>query len=144
MSDRTVILTVVKETWARPDSILDLFLESFRIGEGTKPLLNHLLIIAEDTQAFLYCKSRHPHCFYLENSQSETHGKNLLSSASRLRLLQQVIDFGFSVAFTVSLQVCLRVPLPAVSFSLYASFFNCEFLIEECRCHVAEESLKRT
>ena len=54
MSDRTVILTVVNEAWARPDSILDLFLESFRTGDGTKRLLNHLLIIAEDSQAFQY------------------------------------------------------------------------------------------
>ncbi|XVF57793.1 hypothetical protein PTKIN_Ptkin07bG0010500 [Pterospermum kingtungense] len=113
MSDRTVILTIVNETWAKPDSILDLFLESFRIGEGTKPLLNHLLIIAEDTQAFQYCKSKHPHCFYLQSSRkkSVTQGKSLLSSPTRLRLLQQVVELGFTVAFTNADVMWLRNPI---------------------------------
>ncbi|XWS44012.1 hypothetical protein CRYUN_Cryun15aG0008700 [Craigia yunnanensis] len=108
MSDRTIILTVVNETWARPDSILDLFLESFRIGDGTKRLLNHLLIIAEDSQAFQYCMSRHPHCFHLKKSRkkltkipSGTQGNNLMLSPSRLRLLQKVIELGYNVAFTL-------------------------------------------
>ncbi|RZC50339.1 hypothetical protein C5167_018759 [Papaver somniferum] len=43
MKDKTVILTTLNEAWAAPapNSILDLFLESFKIGENTKNLLNH-------------------------------------------------------------------------------------------------------
>ncbi|KAK8534128.1 hypothetical protein V6N13_028191 [Hibiscus sabdariffa] len=117
MSDRTVILTVVNKNWAKPASILDLFLESFRIGEGTKHLLNHLLIVAEDSRAFRYCKSKHPHCFQLENltkklskTPPRTQG-NLMFSPSRLILLTQVIGLGYNVAFTNADVMWLRNPL---------------------------------
>ncbi|OMO92973.1 Nucleotide-diphospho-sugar transferase [Corchorus olitorius] len=111
MSDNTIILTIVNEAWARPDSILDLFLESFRIGQGTKRLLNHLLIIAEDSQAFQYCKSRHPHCFHLKNSQTKFTRGNLMISRSKLKLLQQVIDLGYNFAFTNADVMWLRNPI---------------------------------
>ncbi|XVE84146.1 hypothetical protein DITRI_Ditri16bG0146400 [Diplodiscus trichospermus] len=118
MNDRTVILTVVSQTWARPGSILDLFLESFRIGQGTKGLLKHLLIIAEDSQGFQHCKSRHPHCFHLNNSEkkmtripSGTQGNNLMLSPSGLGLLQQVIELGYNVVFTNADVMWLRNPL---------------------------------
>ncbi|KAL6295333.1 hypothetical protein ACE6H2_003475 [Prunus campanulata] len=42
MEDGTVILTTLNEAWAAPNSIIDLFLESFKIGVGTHRLLNHL------------------------------------------------------------------------------------------------------
>ncbi|THG14355.1 hypothetical protein TEA_018909 [Camellia sinensis var. sinensis] len=42
MKDGTVILTTLNEAWAAPNSIIDLFLESFRIGYGTRKLLNYL------------------------------------------------------------------------------------------------------
>lgn len=109
MADRTVIMTVVDENWAKPASILDLFLESFRIGEGTERVLNHLLIIAEDIQAFQYCNSKHPHCFQLKNFpkiQSRTP-RNLMLCPSRVILLTQIVELGFHVAFTVSLYVFL-------------------------------------
>ncbi|KAE8697095.1 hypothetical protein F3Y22_tig00110633pilonHSYRG00040 [Hibiscus syriacus] len=117
MIDRTVILTVVNETWAKPASILDLFLESFRIGEGTERLLNHLLIVAEDSRAFQYCNSKHPHCFKLENLTKKltktppgTQG-SLMFSPTRLILLTQVIEFGYNVVFTNADVMWLRNPL---------------------------------
>ncbi|KAL0338190.1 UNVERIFIED_CONTAM: hypothetical protein Sangu_1341100 [Sesamum angustifolium] len=42
MQDNSVILTTLNEAWAAPNSVIDLFLESFRIGEQTRYLLNHL------------------------------------------------------------------------------------------------------
>ncbi|XP_019458756.1 PREDICTED: uncharacterized protein At4g15970-like isoform X2 [Lupinus angustifolius] len=42
MADRSVILTMVNESWARPGSILEVFLQSFKSGIGTHRLLNHL------------------------------------------------------------------------------------------------------
>ncbi|KAH8519412.1 hypothetical protein H0E87_000989 [Populus deltoides] len=59
-----VILTVLEKSWARPGSVLDLFLESFQIGEGTEHLLNHLVIVGLDFQAFQCCQFVHPHCFH--------------------------------------------------------------------------------
>ncbi|GMJ04343.1 hypothetical protein like AT4G19975 [Hibiscus trionum] len=117
MMDRTVILTVVNETWAKPESVLDLFLESFRIGEGTERLLNHVLIIAEDSRAFRYCNSKHPHCFELGNLRKKltktppgTQG-NFLFSPIRLTLLTQVIELGYNVVFTNADVMWLRNPL---------------------------------
>nr|CAD1839067.1 unnamed protein product [Ananas comosus var. bracteatus] len=52
MDDNTVILTEINEAWATPNSLLDLFLESFRIGEHIEHLLDHLLIVAVDQKAF--------------------------------------------------------------------------------------------
>ncbi|RVW45097.1 Uncharacterized protein CK203_067672 [Vitis vinifera] len=60
MPDRTVILTILDQAWARPGSVLELFLESFKVGVGTKKLLNHLVIVTTDDQAFQYCKAMHP------------------------------------------------------------------------------------
>ncbi|KAL0375334.1 UNVERIFIED_CONTAM: hypothetical protein Sradi_3449100 [Sesamum radiatum] len=42
MQDNSVILTTLNEAWAAPNSVIDLFLESFRIGVHTRHLLNHL------------------------------------------------------------------------------------------------------
>ncbi|KAE8706289.1 hypothetical protein F3Y22_tig00110402pilonHSYRG00094 [Hibiscus syriacus] len=117
MPDRTVILMVVNGTWAKPASILDVFLESFRVGEGTEHLLNHLLVVAEDSRAFEYCKSKHPHCFELENSTKKltemtpgTQG-SLMFSPTRLMLLNRVIEFGYNVVFTNADVMWLRNPL---------------------------------
>jgi hypothetical protein len=41
MEDRTVILTSVNEVWTRPNSLLDIFLDSFKNGEDTAHLLDH-------------------------------------------------------------------------------------------------------
>ncbi|XP_020535052.1 uncharacterized protein At4g15970 isoform X3 [Jatropha curcas] len=54
MPSRTVILTMVDKSWAKPGSIVDLFLESFKIGQDTELLLNHLVIVATDSTAFHY------------------------------------------------------------------------------------------
>lgn len=102
MQDRTVIITMVGQEWASPGSVLDLFLESFRIGEETKPLLNHLLIVALDSKAFQYCKTVHQHCFYLSNSSTRyTKKKQLSLPQLRNRFWQEVIELAYSVVFTV-------------------------------------------
>ncbi|KAG6486900.1 hypothetical protein ZIOFF_055481 [Zingiber officinale] len=42
MENKTVILTTLNAAWASPGSIIDLFFQSFRIGDGTRRLLDHL------------------------------------------------------------------------------------------------------
>lgn len=97
MDDRTVILTVVSQSYANfssgKNSILDIFLESFNIGEGTKPLLNHLVIIASDKGAFDYCKSiHHPHCLFSLNA----------SWSRNYKIFGDVIQLGYNFIYTVS------------------------------------------
>ncbi|WOL09771.1 hypothetical protein Cni_G18524 [Canna indica] len=42
MENKTVILTTLNAAWASPGSIIDIFIEGFRIGDGTRILLDHL------------------------------------------------------------------------------------------------------
>jgi hypothetical protein len=107
--DRTVILTSVNEAWARPGSLLDIYLESFKNGEDTVHLLDHLLVIALDPAGLRRCVSVHPHCYLLENVTAAN-----LSSATRfmskqylelvwtkLSLQQRVLELGYNFLFTV-------------------------------------------
>jgi hypothetical protein len=66
MEDGTVILTSVNEVWTRPDSLLDIFLGGFRIGEDTAHLVGHILIVTVDAAALRGCKAVHPHCYLVE------------------------------------------------------------------------------
>ncbi|KAL6966545.1 hypothetical protein U1Q18_032325, partial [Sarracenia purpurea var. burkii] len=68
MVNKTVIITTINEAWATPNSIVDVFLESFRIGIQTKKLLNHLVIVALDQKAYDRCMALHPHCYNLNTS----------------------------------------------------------------------------
>ena len=108
MPDRTVILTILDQAWARPGSVLELFLESFKIGVGTKKLLNHLVIVTTDDQAFQYCKAMHPHCFPLPTPEDFVARKPLMhpdrSKFGRrtIRLLGEVDELGYNFVFTVS------------------------------------------
>ncbi|KAI4964723.1 hypothetical protein ZWY2020_059780 [Hordeum vulgare] len=66
--DRTVIITSVNEAWARPGSLLDLYLESFKNGENTSHLLDHLLVVALDPAGFRRSVAMHPNCYLLEDA----------------------------------------------------------------------------
>ncbi|KAL6645408.1 hypothetical protein ACP70R_017016 [Stipagrostis hirtigluma subsp. patula] len=48
MANDTVILTTLNSAWSAPGSVVDVFLESFRIGESTRELLDHLVIVSLD------------------------------------------------------------------------------------------------
>ncbi|KAE8792360.1 hypothetical protein D1007_33147 [Hordeum vulgare] len=53
-------MTFTNMAWAAPGSLLDLFLESFRKGDKTTPLLGHLVIVAVNEEAFRQCREVHP------------------------------------------------------------------------------------
>lgn len=107
--DRTVILTIVDEKWASPGSVLDIFLESFRIGQGTKLLLDHLIVVTLSTQAFQLCRSQHLHCFQLTTFAPKLASKTQIGvidfhrlTRTRNSLLLEVLRLGYSFVFTVS------------------------------------------
>lgn len=106
MEDGTVILTMIfDEAWTRPGSVLGLFLKSFQIGQGTKRLLNHLVIVTLGSQAFQNCNVLHPHCFQLRPFGSRKGPlalDNLMIQRNTNNLLLQVLDLGYSFIFTVS------------------------------------------
>ncbi|KAL8517260.1 hypothetical protein ACS0TY_015480 [Phlomoides rotata] len=92
MQDNTVILTTLNEAWAAPNSIIDLFLESFRIGERTRWLLNHLVIVSLDQKAF----SR----YYLRMMWR------------RIDFLRSVLEMGYNFVFTDADVMWFRDPFP--------------------------------
>ncbi|XP_059450066.1 uncharacterized protein At4g15970-like [Corylus avellana] len=118
MADKTVIVTILDETWASPGSVLDLFLESFRVGQGTQRFLNHLVVVALDNQAFQYCNAIHPHCFQLPLFESKiaaveglfTTPDHLMLNRRRNDILLQVIELGYNLVFTEADSMWFRSP----------------------------------
>ena len=109
--DRTVIMTSVNEAWAAQDSLLDLFLQSFRNGERISHFADHLLVVALDDGALKRCRAVHPHCYLLPASAT---GRNNLSAEkvfmskdyidlvwSKVRLQQRILELGYNFLFTV-------------------------------------------
>ncbi|RLN16501.1 uncharacterized protein C2845_PM02G41580 [Panicum miliaceum] len=105
--DRTVIITCVNHAWAAPGSLLDLFLESFRVGDGIADLLDHVLIVAMDPTAMARCRALHPHCYlYTMPGIDFASAKFFLSKEylelvwSKLKLQRRVLQLGYNFLFT--------------------------------------------
>ncbi|TVT96981.1 hypothetical protein EJB05_57788 [Eragrostis curvula] len=106
--DQTVIITCVNHAWAAPGSLLDLFLESFRIGDGIAHLLDHVLIVAMDPPAMSRCETLHKHCYLytMPGGMNFTSAKFFLSKEylelvwSKLRLQRRVLQLGYHFLFT--------------------------------------------
>ncbi|CAL4953002.1 unnamed protein product [Urochloa decumbens] len=121
--DGTVIITSVNEAFARPGSLLDVFRESFRVGEGIEHLLGHVLVVAVDGMAFAHCKTVHPHCYLLEvrSSMNLSSANKFMSDAyvelvwTKLSLQQRVLELGYNFLFTDVDIVWLRNPFWHVS-----------------------------
>lgn len=109
MGDNTVIITTLNQAWAEPNSIFDIFLDSFRTGNGTGKLLDHLVVVALDSKALDHCLSTHPHCYALNTSGLDFSGKEAYFMTSsylemmwiRIRLLSDVLAMGYNFVFTV-------------------------------------------
>ncbi|PNT73480.1 uncharacterized protein At4g15970 isoform X2 [Brachypodium distachyon] len=118
MEDRTVIITSVNEAWARPGSLLDIYRESFKNGEDTEHLLNHVLIVALDPTGFGRCNVVHPYCYLLEvktaNLTSATRfmSKEYLELVwSKLSFQQRVLELGYNFLYTDTDMIMMRNPL---------------------------------
>lgn len=109
--EKTVILTTVNQAWAANNSLLDLFVESFRIGDNTERLLNHLVVITLDQHAYDRCISVHPHhrnCYLLHTKKMDFSKEAFFMSHDylemmwrRIDFLRSILDLGYSFIFTV-------------------------------------------
>ncbi|KAL7187047.1 hypothetical protein ACSBR1_037172 [Camellia fascicularis] len=107
MADKTVIITTLNGAWAAPNSIFDVFLESFRIGNETSRFLNHLVVIAVDHYAYDRCLALHPHCYALSTTGLDFSGEASYMTSTYLEivwrkidLLHSVLKMGYSFIFT--------------------------------------------
>ncbi|XXG60176.1 hypothetical protein AAC387_Pa04g2143 [Persea americana] len=119
MENKTVILTTLNEAWAVTGSIFDLFLESFRIGIGTRRLLDHLVVVALDKKAYARCVSVHSHCFALTTEGVDFTGEKFFMTPDYLKMMWRRIDFlrivlekGYSFIFTDADIMWFRDPFP--------------------------------
>ncbi|XP_074286096.1 uncharacterized protein At4g15970-like [Silene latifolia] len=134
--DNTVILATLNEAWAAPNSIFDLFLESFRIGNNTARLLDHLLVIAVDDKAYNRCRSSVSHCYFLKtNHSSENAGQADFMSPHYLDIIWQrlafshtILTLGYNFINTDTDVMWFRDPLPIFTqefdFQLSCDSFN--------------------
>lgn len=108
MPNKTVILTTLNEAWAAPNSVFDLFLQSFRIGNGTTELLNSVVVISMDEKAYNRCIAIHPHCYHLTSNDTDFSGEKgfmtpdyLKMMWRRIEFLGTILDLGYNFIFTV-------------------------------------------
>ncbi|KAL3826109.1 hypothetical protein ACJIZ3_022138 [Penstemon smallii] len=119
MQDNSVILTTLNEAWATPNSVVDLFLESFRTGERTRHLLNHLVIVSLDQKAFSRCVVLHHHCFALVTEGVDFSREAyfmtpdyLMMMWRRIDFLRSVLELGYNFVFTDADVMWFRDPFP--------------------------------
>ncbi|KAJ3709129.1 hypothetical protein LUZ61_012834 [Rhynchospora tenuis] len=103
---RDIIMTSVNWACAKPDSLLDIFLQSFWTGEKIDHFLNHLLIVAFDPQAFERCKLVHHYCYQLKVDVDFTAPQEFLSKGyielvwGKIELQRYILEEGYNVLFT--------------------------------------------
>ncbi|KAG4116223.1 hypothetical protein ERO13_D12G156500v2 [Gossypium hirsutum] len=119
MVNNTVILTTLNDAWARTGSIVDLFLESFMLGDGTRKLLDHLVIVSLDERAYNRCRIVHKHCYALVTKGVGFHQEAYFMTPQYLKMMWRRIDFlrtvlelGYSFVFTDADIMWFRDPFP--------------------------------
>lgn len=75
MPNRTIILTTLNQAWAQPNTMIHMFLESFRSGEDIEHLLDHLVIVALDQVAYDRCTELHTLCYMLKTAGVDFSGE---------------------------------------------------------------------
>ncbi|EER93513.1 uncharacterized protein At1g28695 [Sorghum bicolor] len=123
-ANKTLILTMLNEAYAEEGGLLDLFLESLREGDGTEQLIDHVLFVAMDQQAFRRCRSLGGgvKCYLLravDSQQGDLSSEQLYMSDGfirmmwrRIRFLGDVLKHGYSFIFTDMDVMWLRNPFP--------------------------------
>lgn len=116
---KTVIITTVNAAWTEPNSIFDIFLESFSIGYQTQSLVNHVVVVALDQTAYSRCSTVHPHCFALTTSGVDFADEAAYMTEDYLKMmwrridfLRVVLEFGYNFIFSDADVVWLRNPFP--------------------------------
>ncbi|KAG8375291.1 hypothetical protein BUALT_Bualt10G0085100 [Buddleja alternifolia] len=115
--NKTVIITTLNAAWTEPNSIFDLFLESFRIGNQTQNLLKHVVVVALDRKAYSRCMEVHLHCYALTTAGVNFSGEAFFMSEDYLKMMWRRIDFlrivletGYDFVFTDADVMWLRDP----------------------------------
>ncbi|XP_048596307.1 uncharacterized protein At4g15970-like [Brassica napus] len=120
MEDKTVIITALNKAWVAPNSMFDLFLESFHIGIGTEKYLKHVIGVCLDNKAYEQCLHLHPHCYLINATDyDQLSGPNNYMTPGYLKLvwrrmefLMEVLALGYNFLFTDADILWFRDPFP--------------------------------
>ncbi|XP_030514560.2 uncharacterized protein At1g28695-like [Rhodamnia argentea] len=127
MPDKTLIIAVMNRAYAEQGvnsdkTMLGLFLESFWLGEGTRGMLDHVLVVAVDEAAHRRCLFQRLHCYRLETEGVDFGGEEVYMSEGfvsmmwrRTRFLTEVLRRGYSFIFTDADVMWLRNPFTRLS-----------------------------
>ncbi|XP_022735478.1 uncharacterized protein At1g28695-like [Durio zibethinus] len=127
MANKTLIITIVNKAYVEQSvnaetTMLDLFLESFWLGEDTRPLLDHLLFVTVDQTAYERCKFKRLHCYRLMTDGVDFSRENVYMSPKYVKmvwrktlLLLDVLKRGYSFIFTDTDILWLRNPFAKLS-----------------------------
>lgn len=118
-SNNTIIITTLNDAWAEPNSMFDLLLESFRIGNQTQRFLKHLVVVALDQKAYDRCLKVHSHCYYLSTDGVDFSEEAYFMGADYLKMmwrridfLRTILDLGYNFLFTDADIMWFRDPFP--------------------------------
>lgn len=135
-NNKTLIIAIVNKAYVEQDvksdtTMLDLFLSSFWLGEGTRSLINHLLIVAVDRTSYDRCQFLRLNCFKLETNGVDFEGEKLYMSQDFIKMmwrrtlfLLDVLKRGYTFIFTVCYTILLLM-LCCYTFSFQISCYQC-------------------
>ncbi|XP_043710502.1 uncharacterized protein At1g28695-like [Telopea speciosissima] len=127
MANKTVIIAIVNKAYAdggsRGKTMLDLFLEGFWLGDDTRGLVDHLLLVAMDQIAFERCRFlKLINCYKLETEGVDFGEEKLYMSQDfikmmwrRTQFLGDVLKRGYNFIFTDMDVMWLRNPFARLS-----------------------------
>lgn len=124
--NNTVIIAMVNFAYVEGDKpMLDLFLDGFWVGEETRQLVDHLLIVAADNVSYERCKFLRLHCYNLQKVGVKNVGDEKLYMSNdfiqmmwrRTQFLGDVLKRGYSFVFTDTDVIWLRNPFQKFSFN---------------------------
>ncbi|KAH6812211.1 Nucleotide-diphospho-sugar transferase family protein [Perilla frutescens var. frutescens] len=123
-ANKTVIITVINKAYVEANndeypSMFDLFLEGFWVGEETRPLLRHLLVVSMDSTAHERCQFRRLNCYRLaaEGGGDGFAGEKIYMSNEFIEMMWKRTSFvldvlkrGYNFIFTDTDVLWLRDP----------------------------------
>lgn len=107
--NKTVIIAMVNKAYVEGDKpMLDIFLDGFWLGENTRNLVDHLLIVAADQTSYDRCIYLRLHCYKLKTDGVDFVGEKLYMSEDFIKMmwrrtlfLSNVLKHGYNFIFTV-------------------------------------------
>ncbi|CAJ1948956.1 unnamed protein product [Sphenostylis stenocarpa] len=123
MGNKTVMIAIVNKAYVESESsMLDIFLSSFWVGEGTRSLIHHILLVAVDQIAYDRCIFLNLNCFRLQTDGVDFEGEKIYMSQDfikmmwrRTQFLLQVLKRGYNFVFTDTDVMWLRNPFTRLS-----------------------------